>query len=40
MYISEFWCGVAATVIFGFVALLVYAIYDNIKSKKGKKKDD
>jgi hypothetical protein len=38
VYISEFWCGVAVTLIVGFVGLIVYAVADNRKNKrKGKK---
>lgn len=38
MYIPEFWCGVAATVIVGFVCLIAYAVADNRKNKKKGKK--
>lgn len=33
MYISEFWCGVGATILFELVALISYAIYDNERRK-------
>lgn len=37
MYISPFWCGVAATIIVEVVGLIIYAIVDDIKKKKRKK---
>lgn len=33
MYISEFVCGVAATLIAEFVLLFIYAFYDRSKKK-------
>lgn len=33
MYISEFWCGVLVTIGVEFIALIVYAIYQNAKEK-------
>lgn len=33
MYISEFWCGVGATLIAEVALIIVYAIYDNHKKK-------
>ena len=33
MYIPEFWCGVAATIIFEIVAFVVFVIYLNFKNK-------
>lgn len=38
MYISEFWCGVGATLIAEVVLIIFYAIYDNHKKKGDKKK--
>ena len=34
MYISEFVCGIAATIIAELVAIVTYAVYLNIKKKK------
>lgn len=34
MYISEFVCGIAATIIAELVAIIAYAVYLNIKKKK------
>ena len=34
MYISEFACGVIATIGVEIVLLIAYAIYDNFKKKK------
>lgn len=34
MYISEFICGIAATIITEIALLIVYAIYDSMKKKK------
>lgn len=34
MYISEFVCGIAATIIVEFAAIVAYAVYLNIKKKK------
>jgi hypothetical protein len=33
MYISQFWCGVLATIGIEFIMLIVYAIYQNTKEK-------
>lgn len=33
MYIPEFWCGVAATILVEVAALIVYVIYFNAKRK-------
>lgn len=35
MYISEFWCGVIATVVLEIGFLIGYAIYLNCKKKGG-----
>lgn len=34
MYIPEFVCGIAATIIVELVAIVAYAVYLNIKKKK------
>lgn len=34
MYISEFICGIGATILTEIVLLIVYAIYDSRKKKK------
>lgn len=34
MYISEFVCGIAATIIVELVAIIAYGVYLNIKKKK------
>ena len=34
MYISEFVCGIAATIIVELAAIVAYAVYLNIKEKK------
>lgn len=34
MYISEFVCGIAATIIAELAAIFAYAVYLNIKKKK------
>ena len=31
MYISEFWCGVAAVILIEFTLLVAYGIYLNVK---------
>lgn len=36
MYIPEFWCGVAATIVAEIALVIAYAIYENIK-KGGKR---
>lgn len=38
MYIPEFWCGVAVTLIVEVVAAISYAVYSD--HKKGGKKDE
>lgn len=38
MYIPEFWCGVAVTIIAEIVSAIVYAIY--VTYKKGGKEDE
>lgn len=38
MYISEFWCGVLATIGVEFMALIGYAIQLDINKKKKEKK--
>lgn len=38
MYISEFWCGVLATIGVEFIALICYAIQLDINKKKKEKK--
>ena len=38
MYISEFWCGVLATIEVEFIALIGYAIQLDINKKKKEKK--
>ena len=34
MFIPEFWCGVAATLVVEFVTLFVWAIFKNNQNKK------
>lgn len=34
MYISEFVCGIAATIIVELVVIIAYGVYLNIKKKK------
>lgn len=34
MYISEFVCGVIATIVVEIALIIVYAIYDNFRKKK------
>ena len=34
MYISEFICGVIATIVVEIALIIVYAIYDNFRKKK------
>lgn len=34
MYISEFVCGIGATLLFELVALIIYAIYGNERRKE------
>ena len=34
MYISEFVCGIAATIIVEIAAIIAYGVYLNIKKKK------
>ena len=36
MYISQFWCGVLATIGVEFIALIGYAIQQNMKKKEEK----
>lgn len=36
MYIPEFWCGVAVTIIAEIVSAIVYAIYVTYKNNGGK----
>lgn len=38
MYIPEFWCGVAVTIIVEIVGIIVWAAYDSYKKKGGKSK--
>lgn len=38
LYISEFWCGVIATIGVEFIALIGYAIQLDINKKKKEKK--
>lgn len=40
MYISEFWCGVLATIGVEFVALIGYSIQLYLKEKKKIKSED
>lgn len=38
IYIPEFWCGVGATIVAEILAIVVGAIYYNMKARGGKRR--
>ena len=42
MYISEFVCGIGATILSELLLLIVYSVYDNAKARRrrARKKDE